>query len=488
MQYDIVCLLETHCSPDTSIDLQGFTSVSLCRPKFRNARKFSGGVSVLIKNELKKVVSVIKSKVLPYDLLWLKVNKNFVHRINDMYICVTYLSPVNSSFILRQDIDLYSVLENEVVRYSSIGDKMLVGDLNSRTANEYDFIANDGSDSHIPVPDGYISDTPMRPRYCQDKTLNGYGRKLLNLCKSSGLRILNGRKFGDLTGRFTCHEYGGSSTVDYILAHHDLYDKVQYFKVNTWFGHLSDHCMAECGIEAEVPKVDSPVCKLTPQPCKYKWYKESPAIFKKTLLAVDMQHQCNNLLDRLEDVNLDTNVATSEFNIILQEAGNRCLTKTKNKGKKVNKQKWFDRSCILMKQQLKKRSRKVAENPFNHAFKIEFYKQKKEYKKILKWKKKQYKENIIQQLEALHSRSPSEYWSLVKELQNHVSVGQNKEDKVPPDEWFDYFQRLLGNKLVDEDKDNKMRDKINEMELENMSLEMDQKITMDKIDRLLNFF
>ena len=37
------------------------------------------------------------------------------------------------------------------------------------------------------------------------------------MCISSRLRILNGRTFGDSTGKFTSYQYNGSSVVDHCL-------------------------------------------------------------------------------------------------------------------------------------------------------------------------------------------------------------------------------------------------------------------------------
>lgn len=44
--------------------------------------------------------------------------------------------------------------------------------------------------------------------------INNSGKILLNLCRESGLRILNGRTVGDLQGNFTCITYNGCSVVD----------------------------------------------------------------------------------------------------------------------------------------------------------------------------------------------------------------------------------------------------------------------------------
>ena len=44
------------------------------------------------------------------------------------------------------------------------------------------------------------------------------GKELLELCIGNQLRILNGRRFGNTTGRFTYFKTNGSSVVDYMIA------------------------------------------------------------------------------------------------------------------------------------------------------------------------------------------------------------------------------------------------------------------------------
>lgn len=56
-----------------------------------------------------------------------------------------------------------------------------------------------------------------------DRKLINYSSKIwLNLCKESGLRILNRRTIGDLPGTYTCITYNGCSAVDYMLVSNDL--------------------------------------------------------------------------------------------------------------------------------------------------------------------------------------------------------------------------------------------------------------------------
>ena len=189
-KYDIICLVETHCSVETSIELKGYTSITVCRPLYRMAKKSSGGIAVLFRNELVKGVSVIKSKSLPFDMVWLKLCHRFFNRHKDVYIGITYMSPENSSYVTRQDVDLYNMVENEVVKYASKGDIMLLGDLNARTANENDFILNDQDNTHIPIPDDYTPDTPMLPRQSYDKCLN-ISNTDLKVCMKIDMDVFN---------------------------------------------------------------------------------------------------------------------------------------------------------------------------------------------------------------------------------------------------------------------------------------------------------
>ena len=73
-----------------------------------------------------------------------------------------------------------------------------------------------------------------------DTGSNAYGRRFLEVCKSTPLRILNGRVLGDLCGNYTCMTSQGRSVVDYAALTPALLCKVDYFKVED-FTPFSDH-------------------------------------------------------------------------------------------------------------------------------------------------------------------------------------------------------------------------------------------------------
>lgn len=103
---------------------------------------------------------------------------------------------------------------------------------------ESDFIEND-TNMYVPVPDMYDIDDVL-PRCSKDKCTNNFGRTLLNFCKTSGLRILNGLTKGDEEGHFTYISHTGKSVVDYaITSIHSLNTIISSFTVVS--NPLSDH-------------------------------------------------------------------------------------------------------------------------------------------------------------------------------------------------------------------------------------------------------
>lgn len=84
-------------------------------------------------------------------------------------------------------------------------------------------------DLYVTLPYDYQIDTPLKRYNMDSKPTDSNSNKLLELCKTSGIRILNGRSLGDSVGAFTCHSYRGNpSTIDYMLVSMDLFRQVKY--------------------------------------------------------------------------------------------------------------------------------------------------------------------------------------------------------------------------------------------------------------------
>ena len=75
------------------------------------------------------------------------------------------------------------------------------------------------------------------------------GKCLLDLCKSTGLRLLNGRTDCDKMGKLTCINPQGSSVSDLVLCKTDMFEYINDFKVQD-ANILSDHCLVSFTIKA----------------------------------------------------------------------------------------------------------------------------------------------------------------------------------------------------------------------------------------------
>ena len=224
--------------------MKGYNSYNLYRKlRHRRARRNSGGVAVYFKHELKHGIEIVKNV---YDtIIWIKLDKTFFELHEDVFICGSYIWGEDSPAYYVHNVDLFELLEDDINYYSNHGKVLICGDFNCRVVLKPDYIVCDRNTSNIDDTD-YTPDIHL-PRVSEDKTSNGQGTKLLDLCKATKLRIANGRLGEDIhSGSFT-YTNVGSSVVDYLLIRECDFDIVSNFKVSS-FNIYSDHTPLNFGI------------------------------------------------------------------------------------------------------------------------------------------------------------------------------------------------------------------------------------------------
>ena len=140
-----------------------------------------------------------------------------------------YIPPESSPYITEND-NYFHILTEKVLTELNQGKNVFIyGDMNARTGNCDDFAAADTDECddwhsrkfHL-TPNSNtksVCENFKRRRVSKDKVLNNYGKELLELCKMTNMRIVNGRAGApDNTGRCTCHTYNGPSVVDYVIS------------------------------------------------------------------------------------------------------------------------------------------------------------------------------------------------------------------------------------------------------------------------------
>ncbi len=128
----------------------------------------------------------------------------------------------------------------------SLGDVLLAGDFNARTGTNTDFIDCSQLADVLLVPQAIKDTLPndMLEHQNRNTIIAGWHREFLDLCRTAGLFILNGRTLGDISGEYTCLSNKCFSTVDYFLTTADQLEGVKHLEVNCdemYSGHKDAH-------------------------------------------------------------------------------------------------------------------------------------------------------------------------------------------------------------------------------------------------------
>jgi len=142
-----------------------------------------------------------------------------------LFLVVVYTPPKGSPYA---DEGLFDNIVAEVDMIQDLrGSILLTGDFNARTSVVDDYVDCRYFADHTPdtVPLGNDFPKVLPERHNLDKGgLKGWHNEFLDLCRSSGLLILNGRIACNESGECTCFTNGGSSLVDYMVASPALFD------------------------------------------------------------------------------------------------------------------------------------------------------------------------------------------------------------------------------------------------------------------------
>ena len=438
-------ITETHLLPSNGKQLVGYKDFHSFRKQGKRKNYNSGGISVYIRDEILDGVSVKHGETSDFIWVELKKKKQYFNLQENVHIGFVYIAPANSNLNDR-DFTAYESLEKDVSKFSLKGDVMLLGDFNSRVAKMSDFIIND-DDKHTPLPDTYISDENeyLSVRRNEDINTNEYGKHLLSLCQEHQLRIMNGRMLGDLNGKPTSFKWNGCSAVDYGIVNRGLWDRIDFFKVWELVGHISDHCPISCGFKCsyKIAKVENDIYPLKPN---FKWDDQSEFIYKSALTSNSIGNQIESVLQMTES-NLCIDEMLSKVENILKSAADGALKQRRNiySKSKRKKKKWFDRDCYILRKDVLRLGRKMCRSKATHEQRTVFFSKKKELRKLVKFKKKEFRQNILNQLNNLEENNPRQYWKLVSELKDLESNKSCESECLSAQEWVTYFSDLLYN-------------------------------------------
>ena len=249
-KYDVILLNETWASEEDDYTLEGFVYHNYPRKcKHPKSKRESGGLGIFINDDIQE--GAIKWAHTDDIIAWIILKKSFFGFEKDVYLGNVYIVPEGSTYLRH---DEFNLLYQEILKVPDDSEIALCGDYNARTGTTLDFDAhangsNGGLNQLLPPDDlgvyHLINEMWRRDiliRASRDnKIVNKHGIHLLNLCKSAGMLILNGRIDRDKgIGDFTRDDTTGKSVVDYVISTPKLFKLVQNFRIHGKFPE-SDH-------------------------------------------------------------------------------------------------------------------------------------------------------------------------------------------------------------------------------------------------------
>ncbi|MEW8547527.1 MAG: reverse transcriptase family protein, partial [Candidatus Thiodiazotropha sp.] len=431
----IVFLLESWTSEYSNLDFEGYKVYNFYRKfRHRRAKRRSGGVVLLYRENLHDGIKVVRNS---YDtIIWIKLDGNYFSFENDIYICGAYMWGDTSPMYNIAQCDLFQTLENDIAHFDQLGSVIVCGDFNGRIANKLDYIDHDVN-NHSTDSNSYEPDIPLL-RTAIDTVSNNQGAQLLDLCKSTTLRIANGRLDGNSNFTYFCRT--GSSVIDYLLLKQDCFSYINTFVVRE-FNEFSDHAPLQFSLHA----CHFETCFEEPTDedfYKYTWNPDNRDEFRRRLISLlpDMNAVFENV-NRHEKKSV--NEAVYSFVDIINDAAEplfkRKVTETRSKIFKKTvfaKSNWFDNECMERKNEYKE-----ALLTFNISKSAENRKilcdKKKLYKDTIRRKKRLYKYDEMKKIELLKGKRPKDFWKLFSKAKSNSGKG------ISVNEFFAYFKNLV---------------------------------------------
>ena len=416
--YDIIGIQESKTDDTDVIEIPGYSIFPHNRARI--SRFKSGGITLIVKNEITPFIKVDKVRNSKFILLF-TITQRLSHIREDIYCGIVYVPPYGSKYATD---DPYLEIQSELLRYCVDSKYMLLfGDFNARTGNLPDFLKFDESicDENN-LNDMFTESTELfnvlekcsipLERKSADNVTNVYGRNLLELCKNNNLFILNGRMGQDkLCPKVTCKD---RSTVDYILSTVGNFFVLDNFTVHEFSELFSDaHCpLSVCFsiVPLKISHFITPSRNDGQEPMVRKWDATKGESFIEKFDVMEAA----SIETKLNELSHIGNITKSNINETVESIGklfNTCSKRafggvTHTCSNQYNKIKpWFNGACFRARNlyhKCRKMYNKYKSNYYKNVLKLV----SKKYKTTLSKTQRMYNDKKITDIRNLKCTNP----------------------------------------------------------------------------------
>ena len=444
--FDLICLTETKCNSIIENEIIGYKPYVMS--KKCNSHKYGGihGICVFVKENVDINCFIVES-LESESIVWLHITYSI---LKDVFILGVVYIPHDMSEYHHEDI--FDHLANDIITIKAMHDVpiVLIGDFNARTGTTSDFEQEFIHNGLFPEEDSlkqYFEEQNIMNRVNKDRQVNKNGRKLIEFCKMSDMKIVNGRIGRDkASGNYSCYTATGKSTIDYAVATMDLFPNISEFYIDVLDKCMSDvHCPVCMTVSFNnyVPVISSQENSNTMDNSKYyvdndimcRWNDELREEYTSSFNMTDinlLQAQLSNMLLHMTAISDDVidSLYTNMKSIFIQPAKKTCMYKEiSKKGKRLprkprrhGKKVWFNDECSTLRKEymlLKNSLRFPNASDSQHQ---SFREHAMMYKRSVSRAKKSYISKFHKEIRSLKTSNPREFWKVLKtDLTNKTS-------------------------------------------------------------------
>jgi hypothetical protein len=394
----------------------------------------SGGILVLIKKAFKSFVEIIPTTV--ENVLVFQIQKALFNTELDVFWFCTYVPPANSTFWNQCNSGFgVELLENCIMEMNNWYNFhiLIVGDLNSRTANDNCVLVSADLD--------FSYDETHFQRFSDDKKSNTFGYQLLELCDVFDIVILNGlQKYNfDGSSTYICEE--GSSTVDYFLASVEIVDNILLNSLTVLDHTESDHFPVVLSLslpqQMHTVKEDFRDKTITDS-TKCVWDQSKECIFKDTLKSDNLQYVLQGAYELIEH---DVDKALELFNACFNVASECMKRKHSNKKTRSNGN-WFNAECKKAKVLCRKYLIMFRDNR-NDKTRGDYITARKDYYNTKKNRRQQFSKEKAEKL-ANDLKNSKDFWKTASDI-GCGKKRNNVSERIEMSKWVEHFETVLRN-------------------------------------------
>ena len=300
-EYDIIVLAETQKGTSYELNIEGYQSEHFPSSNRHNrAKRTPGGFLVFVKESICKNIKLCKENDF---LIWVYVRSSLMKTPNDVAIGFVYIPPEGSPHI-PYDVEPFEMLQNAIMCKFKQHVVYICGDTNARTGTYDDYICMDRFEDEVA---GLTSSYDTTTRNYIDPKLNTYGRKVLSLCKQTGVQIQN-RRLSE--SKYTCFRPNGASSVDYLLT---TLEKSKYLASFNVLDHdiYSDHCPLSFCFHANKGIIWEENQSISQN--SYKWDPKYRDIYRKRVTYPAAKSMRNNFLCDIVTQEITPNEVMKKF-------------------------------------------------------------------------------------------------------------------------------------------------------------------------------